>query len=100
MIKQESECAFWSRVKYAMQKQMGGSVQAVQMEAEDGKVIKFTSQAEVHEAIWSNIHWKQFYLAKEAPICNGPLREEFGYNVDSEVGEEVLEGTYEFDADF
>jgi hypothetical protein len=95
-----SEHAFWRRVKCAMRKHRGGSVQAVQVEPEDGDLIEFTMQAEVHEAIWSNIHQKQFYLAEEAPICNGPLRDEFGYNIDSEVGEEVLEGAYRFGADF
>ena len=35
-----------------------------------------------------------------APICNSPLREIFGYNVDTEAGEEVLSGTYAFKPEF
>ena len=56
-----------------MKKQSGGSVRVVQVEDDEGKVVEFTTQAEVHEAIWSNIHRRQFYLAEEAPICSAPL---------------------------
>ena len=100
IIKRERERAFWRRVKYAMKKQSGGSVRVVQMEDGEGELVEYTTQAEVHDAIWNNIHRKRFYLAEEAPICQAPLREEFGYNADSEVGEEVLEGTYQFGEDF
>jgi hypothetical protein len=72
----------------------------VQVETKDGGVLEFTTQVDMHEAIWSNISWKRFYLAEEAPICNGQLREVFGYNVDFEMGKEVLEGTYSFNEDF
>ena len=100
IIKRERERAFWRRVKYAMKKQSGGSVRVVQVEDDEGELVEFTSQAEVHEAIWSNIHRKRFFLAEEAPICNTPLREEFGYNADTEAGEEVLEGVFQFDEEF
>ncbi len=60
----------------------------------------FNTQAGIHEAIWSNIHCKRFYLAEEAPICTSPLREAFGYNADTEAGEEVLSGTYKFEPGF
>jgi len=96
IIKRERERAFWRQVKYVMKKQSGGSVKVVQVEDEEGEIVEFTSQAEVQEAIWSNIHRRRFYLAEEAPICNFPLREEFGYNADTEAGEAVLEGRYPF----
>jgi hypothetical protein len=48
----------------------------------------------VHEALWRKIHWKCFNLAKEA------LQYAIWYNFDSKVGDEVLDGTYMFDADF
>jgi hypothetical protein len=100
IIKRERERAFWRRVKYAMKRQSGGSVWLVQVEDEEGETVEFTTQAEVHEAIWDNIHRRRFYLAEEAPICLSPLRDEFGYNADTEVGEEVLEGRYHYDPDF
>ena len=83
-----------------MGKRTGGSVQVVQVEDEEGNTEVFTSQADIHEAIWGNIHRKRFHLAEAAPICNAPLREVFGYNADTEAGEAVLAGTYEFDPDF
>ena len=100
IIKRERERAFWRRVKYAMKKQSGGSVRVVQVEDGDGEMVEFSTQAEVHEAIWNNIHQKRFYLAEEAPICCTPLREMFGYNADSEAGDKVLEGRYQFEGDF
>ncbi len=66
----------------------------VQVRDEDGNIEEFTMQEEVHEAIWSNIYQKCFYLVEEAPICHSPLRETFGYNADSLAGDEVLEGSY------
>jgi exonuclease III len=100
IIKREKERAFWRRLRYAMASKSGGSVRSVQVEDAEGNIEVFSSQDEVHEAIWSNIHRKRFYLAEEAPICNGRLREVFGYNADSIAGDEVLEGTYWYEPDF
>ncbi len=51
-------------------------------------------------AIWSNIHQKHFYLAEEAPISNSPMQEVLKYNVNLDVGEEVLGGTYRYEDEF
>jgi hypothetical protein len=51
-------------------------------------------QEEVHIAIWSNIHRKHFYLAQQAPICAGMLQEEFRYNANTVVAEQVLKDEY------
>ena len=99
-IKRERERAFWRRLRYAMSSRTGGSVQAVQVEDDDGNIEVYSTQEEVHEAIWSNIHRKRFYLAEEAPICSGRLRGEFGYNADTTAGDEILDGTYWYDPDF
>ncbi len=100
IIKRERERSFWRKLKYVMGRKTGGSVQAVQVEDKEGNTETFTSQEDIHEAIWSNIHRKRFHLAEAAPICNTPLREVFGYNADTEAGEAVLAGTYEFGPDF
>ena len=55
----------------------GGGVHSVQVEDAEGNVEVLSTQQEVHDAIWSNIHRKRFFLAEEAPICNGSLREVF-----------------------
>jgi hypothetical protein len=90
IIKRERERAFWRKVKYKLGKRSGGSVQTVQVEDGEGNTEVFSTQDEVHEAIWSNIHRKRFYLAEESPICNGSLRETFGYNAETLAGEDVL----------
>ena len=37
-----------------MKMQSGGSVRVVQVEDEDRELVEFSTQEEVHEAIWSN----------------------------------------------
>jgi hypothetical protein len=100
MIKCEWEQAFWRCLKYTMKKQNGGSVQFVQVEDEDGNIEEFTTQEEVHEAIWSNIHWKSFFLVGEAPIYHSPLRESFDYYADSLARDDMLKGSYIYENDF
>lgn len=45
--------------------------------------------------MWSEIHGKRFYLAEQAPICQGHLRGEFGYMANTKAAEEVLAGSYQ-----
>jgi hypothetical protein len=45
----------------------------VQVEGEDGEVTEYDTQDSVENAIWSEIHSKRFYLAEQAPICQGTL---------------------------
>jgi len=52
------------------------------------------TQKSIHEAIWSNIHYKRFYLAEEAPICQGQLRQDFGYNATTVTTALILDGSY------
>ena len=97
MIARERQRDFWRSMKGAMQGQNGRSVQAVQVEQADGTIVEHTNQADIEEAIWSNIHRRRFFLAEEAPICQGQLRGEFGYSANTAASRAVLEGTYEAD---
>ena len=94
IIKNEKLRLQWRRLKHAMQQQQGRSVQAVQVEQDNGEIVEHSDQEGIHQAIWDNIHRRRFYLAEEAPICQGTLREEFGYSADTDAGREVLSGTY------
>ena len=94
MIARERQRDFWKSMKGAMQRQSGRSVQAVQVEQDDGEVLEHTNQAEIEEAIWTNIHRRRFFLAEEAPICQGTLRGEFGYSANTAASRAVLDGTY------
>jgi len=79
----------------------GGSPTSVQVprNGSEDQVDKHTNQATVHKAIWADIHYKRLYLAEEAPICQGQLRD-FGYNAVTRVAVDILEGRYEFPENF
>ena len=66
----------------------------VQVETEDGQITEVTDREGMEQTIWDNIHRKRFFLAEQAPICAGDLREKFGYNAITGAAKQVLEGTY------
>ena len=78
---------------------MGGSVRTVQVENK-GIFQEKATQTEVQQAIWDRVHRKRFHLAEEAPICQGELREEFGYQSTTLAAAKVLKGTYQHGEEF
>ncbi len=40
---------------------------------QEGMLTEYTTAESVQEAIFLNIHRKQFFLAENAPICSGGL---------------------------
>ena len=102
IIQREHDKTFWQKINYTCGKVKGGSPTSVQVPryGSEDQVDEHTNQATVHEAIWANIHYKRLYLAEEAPICQGQLRSDFGYNAATQVAEDILEGRYEFPEDF
>lgn len=66
----------------------------VQVRESDGAIREATTQREVEDSIWNEIHGKRFYLAEQAPICQGRLRGDFGYMANTKATREVLAGTY------
>ena len=54
----------------------------------------------MQEAIWDTIHGQRFYLAEQAPVCQGRLRGDFGYMAFSPTAKAVLDGTYDYPPDF
>jgi len=85
IIKREKDRAFWGRIQFAFGKKRGRSVSSVQVENAAGIVTEYSGQQEVQEAIFSEIHQKRFFLAEQAPICNGWMRGAFGYTATSPV---------------
>jgi hypothetical protein len=96
IIQREKERSFWRRMTYAMSKRTGRSVTMVQREASDGGIEEARTQEEVEHMIWEEIHGKRFYLAEQAPICQGRLRGDFGYMANTKAAQDVLDGRYEF----
>jgi hypothetical protein len=100
IIQPEKDKQFWRRMSFALGKQRGGTCFRVQVEHEDGTTEDHSSQMEVQEAIWDNIHRKRFHLAESAPLCQEPLHGIFGYNAICDTSQQILDGTYNFPWDF
>ncbi len=81
-------------------KPRGDSPTTVKVEGPNDSVFEHVTQASVQEAIWSDIHHKQFYIAEEAPICNWKLCRKFGYNTISPTAWAILAGIYDYPKDF
>ena len=64
------------------------------MRDEDGNITEYTDHDGIHNVIWDNVQNKRFFLAELAPICNGHLKDQFGYCADTEHAKAVLEGNY------
>ncbi len=71
-------------------------MRTVQVKDGAGGVLDFDTEEAVQEAIFNKVHCKQYNLAEEAPICQGPLRDQFGYTATSPTARSVLDRTYEF----
>ena len=69
-------------------------------EAGDGEVAEYMGQSAVEQAIWNGIHHKRFYLAEQAPICQGPMQDAFGYIAMMIAAQHVLEDSYDYPDDF
>ena len=93
IIEHEKQHSYWRRLNFAMSKPKGRSARVVSEEtdAADGEVREFKGQSAVEQAIWDGIHNKHFYLAEQAPICKGPMREAFGYLATTIAARQVLE---------
>jgi hypothetical protein len=81
-------------------RQQGGACFRVQVEQGGGTTEEYTSQTELQEAIWDNIHRKRFHLAELAPLCQEPLPGTFGYNAICDASQKILDGTYDYPQDF
>lgn len=99
IIDREKQRAFWRRMNYTMKTQKGKSARIVQVQDDEGGIVEHATQEAVENAIWSEIHGKRFYLAEQAPVCQGRLRGQFGYMADTAAAEEVLAGVYEPEED-
>jgi hypothetical protein len=100
IIQQEKDRSFWRRLNYALGKPQGGACFKVHVEQVEDTVKEINSKEELPKAIWDNVHRKQFYLAKESPICSGQLRGALGYNSITPTVKAILEETYNYPPEF
>jgi hypothetical protein len=87
-------------MSYALGRQQGGACFWVQVEQGDGTTEEYTSQAELQEVIWDNIHRKRFHLAELAPLCQEPFCGTFGCNAICDTSQKILDGTYDYPQDY
>jgi hypothetical protein len=66
----------------------------IQVEERGGAIMERNTQDTVEQLIFSEVHKKQYTLAGEAPICNGTLFKDFGYNASTPASRAVLDSTY------
>ena len=99
IIQREKDRSQWKRINCAMEKERGRSVGEVDVQREDGTIVTHNTESEVQETIWNEIHRKRFYAAERASICQGKMREDFGYTAVSPAAEAVLQGNYEYEED-
>jgi hypothetical protein len=102
IIQREKDRSFWRRLNNVMGKLRTGSVRRVLVENGDqeGMLTENTTQESVQQAIFDNIHRKQFFLAEAAPICTVRLRGQFGYNSVTRTAKTILKGSYVYQEDF
>jgi hypothetical protein len=101
IIKCKKDQRFWRQLNYTMGKPRSGSVRRVLVEDDkNGILTEHVTQESVQEAIFNNIHQKQFYLAENRPACIGRLRGLFGYNTTTVTAQLILQRRYVYPADF
>jgi hypothetical protein len=71
------------------------SATSVQVEVQPGILSESSTKETVKDAIFCEVHNKQYTQAKEAPICSGKLFDDFGYVANTPASKAVLDGTYQ-----
>jgi hypothetical protein len=73
---------------------------SIEVEGPNDSMDKHETQANNQKTIWTNIHYKCLYLEEEAPVCQGQLHKELGYNAISDTTRAILNGIYTYLEDF
>ena len=100
IISRERNRSFWCRLNWALGTKQGNSVSAVQVDDGEGGVIEYSTQTDIQNALWQEVHQSHYHMAEEAPICQGNLRGLFGYNADTVAARAVLDRKFEFSEEF
>jgi hypothetical protein len=95
IIHKEKQRSFWRRLSYVTGKKHTRSAMSVQVKERPGLFSESTTKETVEDAIFWEVHDKQYTLAKEAPICSGNLFDNFGHVANTPASRAVLDGTYQ-----
>jgi hypothetical protein len=67
------------------------SATSIQVEGQGGVIVEHSTQDAVEQTIFSEVHGKQYTMAREAPICNNKLFQDFGYTANTPASQAVLD---------
>jgi exonuclease III len=65
IMRREKDRAFWRRLNWSLGKRRGSSVSSVQVKDDDGETITYSTQEEVQNVIWSEVHQSRHRSVKE-----------------------------------
>jgi hypothetical protein len=95
IITREKQRLFWRQLNFLTGKKQTRSATSVQVEVQPGILSESSTKDTVKDAIFREVHNKQYTQAKEAPICSGELFGNFGYVANTPASKAVLDGTYQ-----
>eukprot|EP00956_Cyclotella_meneghiniana_P034366 scaffold104037_cov45-Cyclotella_meneghiniana.AAC.3 len=84
----------WGGVHKSTKPRRGGAPTSIKVKLPTGDV-QYDTREDIEEQAGRRLT-DRFQLARDAPICNGALFDEFGYLGDTTSTKAILEGTYEF----
>jgi hypothetical protein len=94
IINKERQRSFWRWLNFVTGKKRTHSITSVQVEEQPGLILESKTKETIEEAIFREVHDKQYIMAKEAPICSGKLFDDFGYVANTPASRAVLDGSY------
>ncbi len=95
IITREKQGLFWRRLNFVTGKKRTRSATSVQVEVQPGMLSESSTKDTVKNAIFREVHNKQYTQAKEAPMCSGKLFGNFGYVANTSASKAVLNRTYQ-----
>ena len=93
LIKNERQRKVWRGMRYVTSPNRAGGVTKVII-SKEGKEDEICNTKETVERGLANSLSERFSCAESAPICQGVLFELLGYSSDTEIAEQILEGTF------
>jgi hypothetical protein len=94
IIRNEKLWKRWGSVKSALTPRQGGTPTSIRVQCDSGDQ-QFDTREEVEEQASRRLT-SRFKLARDAPICNQQLFDDFGYLRDTATTRAILEGTCEY----
>jgi hypothetical protein len=95
IINKEKQRLFWRGLNFVTGKKRTRSAMSVQVEEQRGIFSESSTKETVEDAIFQEVHDKQYTLAKKAPICSRKLFNNFGHVANTLASKAVLDGTYQ-----